>query len=232
MVGIYKITSPTGRIYIGQSWDMEERWKNYRNCHKGQKKIYRSIKRHGIELHKFEICHELPNDITQEVLDRYEFIYWELYKDCGIDMMNIRIPGSGPGRASEKSRKLMSINNWQSKHKGENSPYYGKKRRPEDIEKSVAKRRGENHCNFGKFGKLHPSSGKNHTEKWHEWRKTIQSKIINVETGEIYESMCKAGIAFGISGQLIRHYLTRTNTVKKLPIMYLEEYNKINNTNL
>jgi hypothetical protein len=28
MTGIYKITSPTGKIYIGQSVDISERWRN------------------------------------------------------------------------------------------------------------------------------------------------------------------------------------------------------------
>ena len=30
MTGIYKITSPTGRIYIGQSVDIYYRWNDYK----------------------------------------------------------------------------------------------------------------------------------------------------------------------------------------------------------
>lgn len=30
MIGIYKITSPSNRIYIGQSIDIEARWKSYK----------------------------------------------------------------------------------------------------------------------------------------------------------------------------------------------------------
>ena len=29
MIGIYKITSPSGKVYIGQSIDIERRWKKY-----------------------------------------------------------------------------------------------------------------------------------------------------------------------------------------------------------
>jgi len=59
MIGIYKITSPSGRIYIGQSVDIDTRWIYYRNltC-KSQPKIYNSLKKYGAENHIFEIIEE------------------------------------------------------------------------------------------------------------------------------------------------------------------------------
>ena len=39
MIGIYKITSPIGRIYIGQSIDVERRFKNYYKLKQENKKI-------------------------------------------------------------------------------------------------------------------------------------------------------------------------------------------------
>jgi predicted GIY-YIG superfamily endonuclease len=30
MIGIYKITSPSGKVYIGQSWDIYDRWKKHK----------------------------------------------------------------------------------------------------------------------------------------------------------------------------------------------------------
>ncbi|HEC36627.1 hypothetical protein LCGC14_1312370 [marine sediment metagenome] len=46
--GIYKITSPTKKIYIGQSIDINRRKIIYKNilC-KLQRKIYNSLKKHG-----------------------------------------------------------------------------------------------------------------------------------------------------------------------------------------
>ena len=55
--GIYKITSPTGRVYIGQSKDIARRWKAYSilsNCGR-QKVLYRSFIKHGVENHQFDI---------------------------------------------------------------------------------------------------------------------------------------------------------------------------------
>jgi group I intron endonuclease len=56
--GIYKITSPTGRIYIGQSKDIERRLKNYTIMAKsvqGQVRLHRSLLKHGWSKHSFEV---------------------------------------------------------------------------------------------------------------------------------------------------------------------------------
>lgn len=59
MIGIYKITSPSNKIYIGQSIDIEKRFYYYRKlyCLK-QVKLYRSFIKYGIENHQFEIIEE------------------------------------------------------------------------------------------------------------------------------------------------------------------------------
>jgi group I intron endonuclease len=103
MIGIYKITSPTKKVYIGKSVDIDSRFIDYkkRSC-KSQIKLYASLTKHGASSHKFEIVHELPIDIEPEVLDRYECFYINQYKDCGFEMMNLKEGGKG-GRISEES---------------------------------------------------------------------------------------------------------------------------------
>lgn len=55
-IGIYKITSPTEKVYIGQSIDIENRFKTYlRYSCKSQPKLLASLKSHGSENHKYEI---------------------------------------------------------------------------------------------------------------------------------------------------------------------------------
>ena len=75
MVGIYKITSPTNKIYIGQSWDIKNRWKGYKYTkqNKSINKLQSSFIKYGLKNHIFEIIHELPYDITQNILDNYDF---------------------------------------------------------------------------------------------------------------------------------------------------------------
>ena len=62
--GIYKITSPSGGTYIGLSNDIYYRFhSSYKlfGC-KEQKKIYRSLKKYGVENHTFEIVHILKTE--------------------------------------------------------------------------------------------------------------------------------------------------------------------------
>lgn len=108
MIGIYKITSPSGKVYIGQSWNIERRWKHYNSYDLTQRKLKNSLNKYGVKNHVFEIIHELPEDITQEILDRYEQLYMDLYRNAGVELMNLREGGS-KGKASEETKKLMSL---------------------------------------------------------------------------------------------------------------------------
>ena len=59
MIGIYKITNPKGKIYVGQSIDIKRRFDEYRNFkHSSQTKIKRSLEKFGLESHKFETIEE------------------------------------------------------------------------------------------------------------------------------------------------------------------------------
>ena len=54
MIGIYKITSPTNKIYIGQSIDIENRFTKYKSLDcKNQVRLYNSLKKYGFDKHKF-----------------------------------------------------------------------------------------------------------------------------------------------------------------------------------
>ena len=54
--GIYIITSPNGKTYIGSSVNIERRWSTYKrlNC-KGQKALYASLTKYNYDSHKFQI---------------------------------------------------------------------------------------------------------------------------------------------------------------------------------
>lgn len=109
MVGIYKITSPSGKIYIGQSRDIRDRINryNYLGCHK-QVKLYASLKKYSFKEHKFQVIHELPLDIDQEILNNYEILYLNSYKELGFNMLNIKDGGSN-GKHSEETKKKISL---------------------------------------------------------------------------------------------------------------------------
>jgi hypothetical protein len=74
-IGIYKITSPSGKVYIGQSTDINRRKTYYYGLHcKRQPKLYKSLVKYSFENHQFDIIEECNTN----QLDERE-IYWKQY---------------------------------------------------------------------------------------------------------------------------------------------------------
>jgi len=60
MIGVYKITAPDGKCYIGKSTNIKSRWTSYKNLRcKAQPRIYDSLCQHGVENHIFEVLEKL-----------------------------------------------------------------------------------------------------------------------------------------------------------------------------
>ena len=76
--GIYKITSPSNKIYIGQSKDIERRFKGYQNTLiKKQIKLYNSFQKYEVKNHKFEIIEECEFE-QLNIRERY----WQDFYNC------------------------------------------------------------------------------------------------------------------------------------------------------
>jgi group I intron endonuclease len=111
--GIYKITNPNGRVYIGQSVDIKRRFKTYLNNVPNVKtsiKLYRSLIKYGSENHKFEIL-ELC-DINE--LNNRERYYQELYEaTSSLNLNCILTECDGKKRVvrpmTEKQKKQISL---------------------------------------------------------------------------------------------------------------------------
>jgi group I intron endonuclease len=103
IIGIYTITSPSGYVYVGQSWNIANRWRGYRkSILKRQPFIAASINKYGLSAHKFEIVLCLIGNVTQSDLDSYEQYYMDLNRSLGRKLMNAREAGSR-GRLCELS---------------------------------------------------------------------------------------------------------------------------------
>lgn len=104
-VCIYKITSPTGRIYIGQSRNYENRIIAYKKlrCLK-QRRLYHSLKKHGVENHIFEIIHLCK----EEELNYWENYYIKLFDTFNTNNgLNLKEGGLNE-KISEESKKRIS----------------------------------------------------------------------------------------------------------------------------
>ena len=108
-IGIYKITNPSSKVYIGQSWDIVNRFRKYKSVTsiKKQRFLYNSIKKHGIDAHNFEIVYILPTDVEQSTLDNYEIFYITQFREAGYEMMNIKEGGLGGKLPKESIRKMV-----------------------------------------------------------------------------------------------------------------------------
>jgi group I intron endonuclease len=109
--GIYSITSPTNKIYVGQSWNIIERWKTYKylSC-KSQTYLYNSLKKYGHENHTFSIL-EIYSGDTQEILNEMEIKHWSNFRLKGVVMLNSREPNGSGGKLSEETKlKIRNAN--------------------------------------------------------------------------------------------------------------------------
>lgn len=106
--GIYKITSPSGKVYIGQSRHILIRWRDHKRDKKAKGKVFYSFRKYGPDAHVFDIIHELPKDVDQIVLNQYEQLYMDLYRDCNVFLLNIKGAGS-TGKISQETKNKLSI---------------------------------------------------------------------------------------------------------------------------
>jgi group I intron endonuclease len=111
-VGIYKVTSPSGKCYIGQTYDFERRYTDYKrmSCKK-QPYLYHSLKKYGVSNHSFEVLCSFPNDVSVDVLNKAEEDAIDEYKEKEIPLMNIRGGGGSKGKLAESTKLKLSLAN-------------------------------------------------------------------------------------------------------------------------
>lgn len=105
MIGIYKITNPKGKIYIGQSINIERRWREYQRLQCNQSlKLYNSLKKYQYENHIFEIIEECDINLLN---DKEEF--YILKFNSHINGLNIKLASkpSWTGKTRPEHSKLM-----------------------------------------------------------------------------------------------------------------------------
>lgn len=86
--GIYRIESPSGRIYIGQSQDCNKRWNQYYkklNC-KRQHLLYKSFKKYGFNAHVFSIIEECSKEQLNNRERHWQEHYDVLNRDRGMNL--------------------------------------------------------------------------------------------------------------------------------------------------
>lgn len=180
---IYKLTSPSGKCYIGQTWDVKQRFKVYKfnSLSKNQAKLYNAIKKYKGCNFKYEI---LDLCETQLEMDNKEIFYIEMY-DSVNNGYNIRAGGNGGGKLSEETKKKLSENNWLKNGKC-----------TEEYRKIMAIAcSGEKN---GFYNKKHSTKTKKYLSKKFKGQKLPQSQIENIRKGHIgikFSESCKENLS-------------------------------------
>ena len=207
MIGIYKITNPKGKVYIGQSNNIRQRLNHYfcLNC-KNQTKLYNSLLKYGIDKHKFETVTEcLESELND--LERY---YQELYNCVGRSGLNCKLVecSTDIARYSNEAKLKMSASakikiftkehreNMSKNRIGSKNAMYGRKQSEETkIKIGLANK------NKGTETRLKQSIiAKNRPKEFYE-NLSIKLKgmlppnckiVLNTETGIFYDSVTDA----------------------------------------
>lgn len=107
MIGIYKITNPKGRVYIGQSINIEKRSKIYKkeDC-RGQPKLHGSLVKYGFSQHNFEVIEECTTE-ELNVRERYWQDFYEVLSEKGLNCMLTETAEAKQVRSQESINKSL-----------------------------------------------------------------------------------------------------------------------------
>jgi group I intron endonuclease len=146
MTGIYKITNPNGRVYIGQSTNIEYRLNDHKSPYRYNTDeiplLYRSFRKYGVNAHTFEVLEECK----ESELNIRERFYQEKYNvlNGGLNS-TLTKAGDFSGNHSEESKKKMS-----EAKKGKPAWNKGMKWSEERKKEASLQRRGRTAPNKGK----------------------------------------------------------------------------------
>lgn len=211
MIGIYKITSPSNNIYIGQSINLERRLARYKsnlNSSKGQIRLNRSFIKYGVENHLFEIVLEC----SIEELNTKERYYQELF-DCVENGLNLRYT-----KTSDKSGKM-------SAESIAKMVYYKRNITPEHREKlsKAGKNKevmptmlGKNHSDETKKKMSDAAKGKIKSKEHCE--NIRKSKLGVIVSNETKAKKSKPVLQYDLQGNLIAKYFGIREAARKTGI--------------
>lgn len=106
VIGVYVIRSPSGGVYVGQSWDIYARWRTHRNDRRQGGYLQRSIRKYGSRKHRFSVLKQLDANATQEDLNRWEQFYIAQFCGQGVPLMNLTHGGNN-GKPTEEIRQKL-----------------------------------------------------------------------------------------------------------------------------
>ena len=211
--GIYMIQNLVNfKIYIGQSVNIEDRWRQHRSELRGNdhdnKHLQRAWNKYKEDNFEFTVICECD----ESQLNTKEIDYISKLKTYDPDFGYNKTYGGEGGRPTEETRRKQS-----ETQKGENNHFYGKHHSEEAKEKMSESLKGENHPMYGK----HLSE---------ETRGKLSIPIVQIDPStdkvvNVWGSSMDAERNGGFGNSSINHCLKgRLKTHRGYKWMYLSEY--------
>ena len=209
MIGIYKITNPKNKVYIGQSINLSYRFKKYKQLQcKNQKLLYNSFIKYGIKNHKFEIIEECIIDLLNE-RERY----WQEYYNVLHDGLNCSLVSTKNKKYihSEETKKKISLAN-NGKKRTESFRLLMRNKMI-NISDETRKKMSESAKN-----KIITTEHRNNINKSKNGVVQKRFNVLNIESGVFHESIPVASIVYGykygyLKAMLIGKLKNKTNLI-------------------
>jgi group I intron endonuclease len=240
MIGIYKITSPSNRVYVGQSVNIQRRFTTYKSRFKNkdktinaQVKLFNSFVKYGIENHDFKIIEECSIELLNE-RERY----WQEHFDVLYNGLNCLLTSTKDKRIVLSKEEIKRRSDFMKKRtgdkhpmygrKGDKNPFFGKKHTDESKLKISKIHKGkklsdENIKMIVERGKKQKLSEK-HKLALVNSKKPLSKKckpIINLENGIFYETIREAAVSLNLNRNNLKGYLNGLSRCKnKTPFIY------------
>lgn len=204
--GIYKITSPSGKVYIGQAVDFDVRIARYKTLKcEGQRRLYASFKKYGYEAHVVEL---IDNCDGVDFNERER--YWQEYYDVlGLMGLNCRLQQTDTKkyRHSEETKRLIAASHIGQKHTEEwkKAQSERKKNMSEETKEKIRL------ANLGK--KTSETTRQKHAErmKGNCYTRGMLThnavRVVNIDDGTIYPSISSAAMLMGLKRSTLQAML-------------------------
>lgn len=228
IIGIYKIISPSGRIYIGQTRNFNKRLINYKyikNIIK-QRRLYVSFKKYGAENHKIEFIEEcLFKDLN--ICERKWQDFYDVISKKGLNCV-LTETDILPRVISDETRLKISKSNTgkirTQNYKDNLSKYKKGKKLSENHKLNITKGLLNRNYTISEETKKKiglGNKGKKHTVEQNINNSLLKSKkVINTETNEIFESATRCAEYYNYNKYTLTKWLNG-NGKNKTNLKYL-----------
>jgi len=219
MIGIYKVTSPVGRVYIGQSTDIDYRFSCYKRLKcKPQLRIYNSFIKYGVDNHVFEILEECSADSLNERERHWQDFYNVLGKE-GLNCLLVSTESLQKVLSDEmKSRISNSLTGFRHTDESKTKISKGLTGRPvsEETRRKISESNKDKHRSPETARKISEAlKGRKISKEALEKRsKTISGEnnckaklIVNTQNGVFYGCIAEAAECYGINKSTLNNYL-------------------------